>query len=208
MDGTHIKMGKAKTVKVKFKTKGNAKKIPDTENKNLQEVSSMESVKVTNIKEPIDKKAQATAPTPEADDSKKIEDATKEFLSPKMMLSFTDSVFISIAKIGGDHWRLEPFESENLSKALTNYLNVVLPEVFKKQPELFALCLTAGVVMLPRVVESVKRNKSKKNKGIDNKSSESTPGKPATTQESNDTAGNRGDSKESKAGPGTMQKVA
>jgi len=197
----------AKKVKVHFKTKKDAKEIQHTENKDIQPSPGVETVKVTNVKEPIDKKAQAVAP-PSEDESKKIEDATKEFLNPKMMCSVVDSVFISVAKIGGDHWRLEPFESENLSTALTNYLNVVLPSIFKKQPELFALCLTAGVVMLPRVVESVKRNKSKKSKEIINEPSESTIGKPAPPQESNDTARNRGNSKESKTGPRTLQKVA
>ena len=188
------------------KKKKNVKKVQHIENKDLQPSSGVETVKVTNIKEPIDKKAQAIAP-PSQDESKKIEDATKEFLNPKMMCSVVDSVFISVAKIGGDHWRLEPFESENLSTALTNYLNVVLPSIFKKQPELFALCLTAGVVMLPRVVESVKRNKSNKSKGIDNKPSKTAPGETTPPQEGNNTAGNRGNSKESKTGPGPGKRM-
>lgn len=94
-----------------------------------------------------------------------IEEATQKLLDPKLIQSTIESIFLMAAGSWGEHWKLKDFEAANLSEALTNYLNVVLPELLKEQPELFALGITSVLILGPRLAKNVKHKKSEQDKG-------------------------------------------
>lgn len=168
-----------------------------------------EQVQITNVQEPIKTPEgipppQPMDPTSEPD---KMAAVTKGLLSPKIIGSVVSSVFLTAAKYGGDHWALKDHEKENLSEALCNYLNVVLPELLKNHPELFVLGLTSVVILAPRVMESVKRRKSRKTKGNIEQSLDSTNESDPPAPKGYDSGGNLSISGKDKKRPGSSEKV-
>ena len=107
-----------------------------------------------------------TGQTAGATSNDPIDVATKKFLDPSLIAGTLESMFMMAADRWGEHWKLKDYEKSNLADATCNYLNVVIPELLKDYPELFALCITGTLILVPRVAENVKqRSKSKKSVG-------------------------------------------
>ena len=194
------------TNKKNKKVKANVKKseTPDNSNKKNWESVKIENIAASITPNPTDASPQPFgAPEPQGNNKQDfqqnpINQATKEFLNPQVIGSVVDSIFSLTAAKFGDHWKLKPYETENLSKSLCSYLNVVLPEILKQQPELLALGLTAIVILAPRVIESVKRNKSLKTQRNITEPSKADGRKPSTTQKGISLPGFRSDNQQSK----------
>lgn len=150
------------------------KGVDPVEKKETIATAKSEAVSISNVRENIPKSPgeiegvsqQQTvgdgSPEPVESDQKdkdKIAEATKEFLKPDVVGVVVEAVFTGAAKKWGDHWKLHDSEKHNLSEALCNYLNVVLPEFMKNQPELFVLLFTAGVIVIPRGLKNVKKKR-------------------------------------------------
>lgn len=139
---------------------------------NNKKQHSKEAVTITKVQEKITPIADGS-PGQVADDDQKagdavsgeatptIKEATLEFLNPKIFAPIVNSAFDGAAKQWGDHWKLADYERDSLTEALCNYLNVVLPEMMKDNPELVVLGITAGTMIIPRVMQSAKERKKK-----------------------------------------------
>ena len=106
-----------------------------------------------------------TGQTAGATSNDPIDVAGKKYLEPSLIAGTIESIFLMAASRWGEHWKLKDYEKDNLAVATCNYLNVVIPELLKDYPELFALCITGTLILVPRVAENVKHNKSKKSIG-------------------------------------------
>jgi len=136
---------------------------------------SKEAVTITKVEEKItgsshgnndrDTGKGAQINTEAIPESSKIQEATKEFLNPQTFGVLVNTLFLQAAKQWGDHWKLQDYETDQLSVALCNYLNTVLPEIMKEQPELIVLGMTAGIIIVPRVMQSANERKKRKAEG-------------------------------------------
>lgn len=140
-----------------------------TEEKPVDKPSGKEDVTIENVTEKISESkdqdqniSDENISTDPKTDDKTIEEATKEFLNPKIFSPLLDSAFSMAANKLGDHWKLQEAEKDQLSEAFCNYMNVVLPEIMKDQPELIALVMTAAIIIVPRGLQSVKEKRKDK----------------------------------------------
>lgn len=97
---------------------------------------------------------------------KPLQEATKEpiplsFFSPEMIKpaikSLFDTVDLIVKKKLGEEgvWSLEEPELDNLCNSTSPVLNRYLSEWLKNKPELVILCITAGLIIAPRTLQTI-----------------------------------------------------
>ena len=77
-------------------------------------------------------------------------------IPPKLCAAIVEIPYNIIADKRGDHWKLNESEKSTLGELMANWLNVVLPELLKQQPELFALCIGIVMTTAPKLSEDAK----------------------------------------------------
>lgn len=141
--------------------------ISKAEDKDANRPDSREKVTIQQVQAEIRKSDDQVSSVVPLQESAKdtISEETKKLLNPQSVGILIDSLSGMAAKSWGDHWKFEEYERDSISEALCNYLNIVLPQALREQPELFALVTTTAIIILPRVMKTDWKRKSGKDKG-------------------------------------------
>ena len=124
--------------------------------KELPEVDSVEPEKKAEIPEQLPAveerpKKRGRKPKSVTDKNVKIEDIT---YAKQTISALFSSIFETLAKRLGEHWRLTADENLILTESGFNLVKVYLPEIDEKRLALLMFAGTLAIIIIPRVIES------------------------------------------------------